>query len=724
MLFLVGKAAPLDADRRGQVLSDELFQYAHRLPRTVTVCGLTGNGSRIEHVETLDIPGTRRVVRRSERSDRNHHTARSADEKEVQVVALRTVGSLGLDVNAVDAVEHIEVIDVDRPRKGLHRREDVGHRYTQQLRLVAVDVEIELRNVALHGRCQPREFGTLRSIVHQRVDGMLQILIGRIAPRFEHHLETARVAQAGNHSRRREIYLAFGVTREIGAHTLHHGAQPLGVAVAPRFEDHGQLAARLVGTHAGTGTRDVEHVLYVGVGHQELHRAVGHLAGTFDRRPLGQLQFDGEVALVFLRHETLRHEPVHQPDADQHDAEGGEHAARMFQRPLDHAAVKLVARRQGEVDAAEKAVFLPLAFGTQKKRAHHGAERQRHDGRDDHRHGDGDGELAVELTRNARKETHRDKHGAQYQRHGDQRPAQVGHRLFSSLIGREVLLVHDAVDILHDDDGVVDHDADGEDEPQQRQHVERKPENEHHAEGTDQRDGHGDDRDDRGAPALQREEDHEDHQQQRFEQRLVDMMDRLRDVGRHVERNLVADALGEVVADLLHGRLDQRRHLHGIGSGQHVDIQHGGVPAVDAALGIIGRSFERDTRHVFQADDRPVGVGPHDDVLEFADRRQTPLRRDGDRHVDAVHGGLPQHAGGRLAVLVFERRLQILDRQPKVGQFVGHDPYLHGVITAADVRNAAHAGHAAQHVQHVERRIVRKVDFIELGVGRKQGYGH
>ena len=32
MLFLVGKAAPLDADRRGQVLSDELFQYAHRLP--------------------------------------------------------------------------------------------------------------------------------------------------------------------------------------------------------------------------------------------------------------------------------------------------------------------------------------------------------------------------------------------------------------------------------------------------------------------------------------------------------------------------------------------------------------------------------------------------------------------------------------------------------------------------------------------------------------------
>ncbi len=61
---------------------------------------------------------------------------------------------------------------------------------------------------------------------------------------------------------------------------------------------------------------------------------------------------------------------------------------------------------------------------------------------------------------------------------------------------------------------------------------------------------------------------------------------------------------------------------------------------------------------------------------------------------------------------------------PRSASLSGMHPYLHGVITAADVRNAAHAGHAAQHVQHVERRIVRKVDFVELGVGRKQRDGH
>ena len=144
-------------------------------------------------------------------------------------------------------------------------------------------------------------------------------------------------------------------------------------------------------------------------------------------------------------------------------------------------------------------------------------------------------------------------------------------------------------------------------------------------------------------------------------------MYRLRDVSGHVEGYLVSETFWEIMAYLLHCRLDALGNLHGIGSGQHVDIQHGGVPAVDAALGIIGRSFERDTRHVFQADDRPVGVGPHDDVLEFADRRQTPLRRDGDRHVDAVHGGLPQYPGSRFAVLVFQCGLQVFDGKSEAG---------------------------------------------------------
>lgn len=72
------------------------------------------------------------------------------------------------------------------------------------------------------------------------------------------------------------------------------------------------------------------------------------------------------------------------------------------------------------------------------------------------------------------------------------------------------------------------HNTDGKDQSQQRHHVERETECQHHAECSDQRYGHRYDGDKRGAPVLQRQEDHENHQQQRLEERMVDLLDRLR----------------------------------------------------------------------------------------------------------------------------------------------------------------------------------------------------
>ena len=205
---------------------------------------------------------------------------------------------------------------------------------------------------------------------------------------------------------------------------------------------------------------------------------------------------------------------------------------------------------------------------------------------------------------------------------------------------------------------------------------------------------------------------------------MVDLLDRLRDVGRHVEGDFVGDAFGEVAADLLHGLLDALGHLHGVGSREHVDVHHRGIPAVDAALGVVRGGFERDAGHVAQADERPVGVGADDDLLEFAHRREAPLGDDRRGDVEVRDGLLAQHAGGRFTVLVLEGLLQVLDREPEVGQAVGLHPDLHGVVAAADIRDAAHARYAPQHVQHVERGVVREVDFVELRVVRQQRDGH
>ena len=94
-----------------------------------------------------------------------------------------------------------------------------------------------------------------------------------------------------------------------------------------------------------------------------------------------------------------------------------------------------------------------------------------------------------------------------------------------------------AVDVLDHDDGVVDDEADGEHQRQQREQVDgvaERQQREHHA---DQRQRDGDDRDQRRAQIAEEQEDDDDDDQRRLEQRLLHLLDR------------GVDELGGVVGD-------------------------------------------------------------------------------------------------------------------------------------------------------------------------------
>ena len=80
------------------------------------------------------------------------------------------------------------------------------------------------------------------------------------------------------------------------------------------------------------------------------------------------------------------------------------------------------------------------------------------------------------------------------------------------------------LDRFHDDDGIIHHEADGQDEPEKRERVDGKAKERKDHERADQRNRHGAQRDQGGAPALQEDEDDEDHQRQRFEQREDDFV--------------------------------------------------------------------------------------------------------------------------------------------------------------------------------------------------------
>ena len=91
-----------------------------------------------------------------------------------------------------------------------------------------------------------------------------------------------------------------------------------------------------------------------------------------------------------------------------------------------------------------------------------------------------------------------------------------------------------ALDVLHDDDRVVDHDADREHEAEQGEIVEREAEQRHEEERADQRYRDGDQRNDRGAPGLQEDHDHQHDQRDGLEDGLLHRVDRLLDELRRV----------------------------------------------------------------------------------------------------------------------------------------------------------------------------------------------
>ena len=114
-----------------------------------------------------------------------------------------TVG-VGLRDHTEGAAEQIEVVDVGRAQIDLQRREHVGHVDAEQLRLDAVDVEIELRRRVLEQREHLLQPGRLRRLAHHRVERRLQRLRAAARPILDHHAETAGVADAADRRRRRD----------------------------------------------------------------------------------------------------------------------------------------------------------------------------------------------------------------------------------------------------------------------------------------------------------------------------------------------------------------------------------------------------------------------------------------------------------------------------------------------------------------------------------------
>src|SRR5690606_36929809 len=97
-------------------------------------------------VEALELFGADHAARGDQGLQRDHLAARCrAHEHVAEVVRPGAERRVGLHLHAIGPPELVEVVDVQRAHRALQRLEDLLHRDAERERLLAVDLDLQLR---------------------------------------------------------------------------------------------------------------------------------------------------------------------------------------------------------------------------------------------------------------------------------------------------------------------------------------------------------------------------------------------------------------------------------------------------------------------------------------------------------------------------------------------------------------------------------------------------
>ena len=463
---------------------------------------------------------------------------------------------------------------------------------------------------------------------------------------------------------------------------------------------------------------DGEEVLQPGLAADDALDLLDDGQGPARRCGIRQLDLAHEGALVFVGQKAGGYDacqPAGPGDEGQGEQPRDQCAARQRRGQAD---IAVAARIDSAVQARDDAPA--LAAMAQDEGAERRGQGQGVEGRDHHRGRHGHGELLVELAGDARNEGRRDEDRQQHQRDGDDRARHLAHGLFGGLCRCQVRFrLEDMLDRFDHDDRVVDHDADGEHQGQQRDCIGREAHGQHDGEGADQGNRHGDDRDDRGAEVAEKDEDDDADQDEGLEEGMDHRLDRRFDEHRGVVHDVVGDILGQQRIEFLQRLADALGRGERVGAGQQVDLDAGGRLAVVATDRVARLGPQLDPRHVLQPDDRALGVGADDDVLVFLYRRQAALGRDVEFEFDRAHqwGGADPADGG-LDVLRLDRLHDVVGRHLQACQAVEREPGAHRVVERAEQHGIAHPRHAPQVVEHLDGGVVREELAVPAAFGR------
>ena len=550
--------------------------------------------------------------------------------------------------------EFVEVVDVEHTHRALQRVEDVLDRDTERDRLLAVDIEIELRRCGPVERRDARELGPLAKLAQELLQVLIELLRIGIGAVLQIHFESAGRPQAPDRRRIEREHRPLRQRRALSDHVLGHvvGGRLALVPELERNEDRRGIG--LVRSSDHVEPVDHENVLDCRVPEQDLLHRRAQFLRALQRRAVRQRERADDVALILRRDEPAGNGPEQQR-IDAEDSGEGEKGDDPVACGGPHAGeIEAGQPRERTVERPEQAVLDVLGF--EQQRAQRRRERQRDHAGDRDRGRYRDRELLVELAGEPAEERDRHEHRDQNQLDGDDRAGYFAHRLNRGFLRRELLLRHQPLDVFQHHDGIVDDDPGCKHDRKQRQRVQGETEQHEAAERADKRHRHRDDRDQRRAPALQEHEHDEQHQKRRLAQRNDHLVDRLLHETRRVERDKLRHALREGLRQARYPNAHRVGDLERVRARLQEHRDANGRLAVEVGECVIAHGAQLDPRDIADPQCAAGTGGAQHDIAEIGGVLEAPTRGDGvDERLPGRCGLGTDLAGGILIVLSRDR---------------------------------------------------------------------
>ena len=251
-------------------------------------------------------------------------------------------------------------------------------------------------------------------------------------------------------------------------------------------------------------------------------------------------------------------------------------------------------------------------------------------------------------------------------------------------------------DGLNDDDGVIDDDADGENEGEQRNCIGREPKRKHHGERADECHRNCNDGNERGPEVAEKYEDHDADEDEGLDERMNDRFDCLLDEHGRVVHDIGPNVVGikrlQFLENLAHPFRDRDR----VRTGRLVDADACRRLAIEADETVGGLGAEFNPAEVLDAEKAPLLGSSHDDLAELFRSCHAATCRDVELEIDIGCERCSTDAtNGCLHVLGLDRIGHVLNGNAEAGEPLQIEPNAHGIFLRPEQAGLSNARHAA-----------------------------